>query len=81
MMDYDLELDKVILRIKEKGLKRVCIQLPEGLKPRAKEITDSIRKQTGAEVLIWAGSCFGSCDYPDLSSLEVELLVQWGHSG
>ena len=74
---YNLELSKAIKEIKDNKAKSVCIQLPEGLKPKAKEIADKIEKETNAKVLIWLGSCFGACDTP---KLDVDLLIQWGHS-
>ena len=74
---YNLELEKAIKRIKQEKAKSVCIQLPDGLKPKAKEIADKIEKETDAKVIIWAGSCFGACDVPEL---KVDLLIQWGHS-
>lgn len=76
---YNLELSKAIKEIKKQKAKTVCIQLPDGLKPKAKEIADKIEKETNAKVLIWAGSCFGACDIPDLKD-KVDLLIQWGHS-
>jgi len=80
-MEYDLELKKVAERIKEENSKRVCVQLPDGLKPRAAEIQAYIEKNTGAEVIIWMGSCFGACDVPlQVERLGVDLLIQWGHS-
>ena len=80
-MNYDLELNKVIQEIKKQKAKLVCIQLPDGLKPRAKEIKEEVEKNTEADVIIWAGSCFGGCDIPaGLEKLGVELLIQWGHS-
>lgn len=79
--EYDLEIEKVVARVKAENVKRVCIQLPDGLKPRAKEVADAIEKQTGAEVILWAGSCFGACDLPvEVERLGVDLLIQWGHS-
>ena len=57
-MNLDLELDKVINSIKKNKAKTVCILLPDGLKPKAQEITDELEKKTNAKVLIWAGSCF-----------------------
>ena len=80
-MDYELELDKVVARIKKAGAKRVCIQLPDGLKPKADAIQKELEAKTGCTVLIWAGSCFGACDIPQgLEALKVDLLVQFGHS-
>lgn len=79
--NYNLETDKLISLIKEKGYKKVCLQLPDGLKPHAKEITDKIRTETEAKVIIWAGSNFGACDLPlEIERLGVDLLVPYGHS-
>ena len=81
MAEYDLELDKVVSRIKAEKAKTVCIQLPDGLKPKAKEIADEIEKQTKAKVIVWLGSCFGACDVPEhIEKLGIDLLIQWGHS-
>ncbi len=77
-MKYDLELNKVIKEIKNKKAKTVCIQLPDGLKNKALEITDFIEKNTNSKCLIYLGSCFGACDIPELK--DVDLLIQFGHS-
>ena len=78
---YELELDKLIKRIKEKKHKIVMIQLPDGLKPRAGEIVDTLRRETDAEAIVWMASCYGACDMPyGLESLNVDLFVQWGHN-
>ena len=80
-MNYELELEKVSEKIRQEKAKIVCIQLPDGLRPRAKELADKLEKETGAEIIIWQGSCFGACDLPiGLEKLGVDLLVQWGHS-
>jgi diphthamide biosynthesis enzyme Dph1/Dph2-like protein len=78
---YELELNKVIDRVKQNSYKTVMIQLPDGLKPRAKEIVDTIRNETGAEVIVWMASCYGACDLPfGLDQLKVDLFIQWGHN-
>lgn len=78
-MIKDLELDKAIKHIKEVEAKTVLIQMPEGLKPKGLEIATTLEKETGAEVFIWAGACYGSCDVPpDIKA--VDLLIQFGHS-
>ena len=40
MDNYDIELGKVIERVRKDNAKMVCVQLPDGLKPRAKEIQE-----------------------------------------
>ena len=77
-MKYDLELEKAVKLIKKKKAKTVVIQLPDGLKPEAKEIHNYLGKNTSAKVIIWLGSCYGACDTPDVK--EADLLIQWGHS-
>lgn len=78
---YDLELQKVIDRVQKDNAKLVCVQLPDGLKPRAAEIQEAIEKSTSAKVVIWMGSCYGACDVPlQVERLGVDLLIQWGHS-
>jgi 2-(3-amino-3-carboxypropyl)histidine synthase len=75
-MSYELELDRAVSEIDKAKAKTVLVQLPDGLKPRAKEIKERL-EGTGAEVLIWGGSCYGACDVP---SVDVDILIQFGHS-
>ena len=78
---YNLEINKAIGEIKKQNAKLVCLQLPDGIKPKAEEIQKAIEKETGAQVVIWGGSCYGSCDLPlEVKRLGVDLLVHWGHS-
>ena len=80
-MQYDLELEKAIAKIREEKAGLVCIQLPDGLKRYATEIQQQLERNTNAKIVIWAGSCFGSCDVPlEVERLGVDLLIQWGHS-
>lgn len=76
-MEYDLELDKATKEIKKTKAKTVLVQLPDGLKQFATEITRELQKNTKAKIFIWLGSCYGACDIP---SANVDLLIQFGHS-
>ena len=79
MNNYNLELERVLEKIKESKAKTVCLQLPDGLKPKAKEIVDSIG--SNVRVLIWLGSNFGACDIPlGLERMNVDLVISWGHN-
>lgn len=81
MAEYDLELENVAEKIKKENAKRICIQLPDGLKPKAMEIYEELKKKVSAEIIIWLGSCFGACDVPfDVEKLGVDLIIQFGHS-
>lgn len=75
-LEYDLELEGAIKKIKDSGAKSVCIQLPDGLKTKSQEIYDTLERETDATIFIWMGSNFGACDLPDL---KVDLLIAWGH--
>jgi 2-(3-amino-3-carboxypropyl)histidine synthase len=78
---YDLEVERIIREIKKQKAKTVCLQLPDGLKPKAEELQKTIEDKTGAQVLIWGGSCFGSCDLPlEVDRLGVDLLIHFGHA-
>ena len=78
--EYKLELDRIVNVIKKQRAKLVCIQIPNGLKPKATEIASFIEKKSKATCLIWLGSCFGACDVPNVKHLGVDLLVQFGHT-
>ena len=77
LKDVDLELDRVVKKIKDSNSKLVYIQLPDGLKEFADMIQDKIESETKAKVIIWAGSCFGACDVP---KVDCDMLIQFGHS-
>ncbi len=80
-MKYNLELDRAVKQIKAQNAKLVCVQLPDGLKPEAGQITEALESETGAKVVTWLGSCFGACDIPlYVDALGVDLLIQFGHS-
>lgn len=79
--EYNLELERAAREIKKNKARRVCIQLPDGLKQKAAEIAEYLEEHTKAKIIIWMGSCFGACDTPHgLEKLKIDLLIQWGHS-
>lgn len=78
-LSLDLELGKLFYGIEETGAKTVLVQLPDGLKPKAREIQEEIKKKFPAvKLTFWAGSCYGACDLPNVTGFD--LLVQFGHS-
>lgn len=83
MEGYDLELERLASIIKKDKAKSVLIQLPDGLKPKAKDILAFIKERFGGKVkaIFWAESCFGACDVPlQAKSLGADIIVQFGHS-
>ena|SRR3989344_3274005 len=80
-MKFDFDLNNVVEKIKKEKAKLVCIQLADGLKPKALEIQKYLEENTKSRVLIWLGSCFGACDVPlELKELNIDLLIQFGHN-
>jgi len=82
--DYDLEFEKVASEIKQRGAKKVLIQLGEGLKPRAIDIQQHIAKALGdsCQIYFWLNSCYGKCDIPEIIDSkhnDFDLLIQFGH--
>lgn len=74
--------EKVMLkRLREKGAKTVLVQVPEGLKPRAAGISDSLMKN-GIKSIISIEPCFGACDLRDKEARDLgcEAVLHIGHS-
>ena len=78
---YTFDYDAAEAAIKKQKAKLVLLQLPDGIKPRGKEIQDELQSRTKAEILIWGGSCFGSCDLPlEAKYLGIDLVLHFGHT-
>ncbi|RMF91593.1 MAG: diphthamide biosynthesis enzyme Dph2 [Methanobacteriota archaeon] len=75
-------LERVAELIKEGGYRRVLIQLPEGLKERAAEISERLTGETGCTVIISGDPCYGACDLADseAEALGCSALFHFGHS-
>ncbi len=61
--------------------KKIALQIPEGLKHRAREIIDLLERQ-GNEVYLFIDPCYGACDLRDREAAElgVDLLIHVGHA-
>ncbi len=79
-MELDLQLEKAVSAINRQQAKRVCIQLPDGLKHKAEDIQLELRRKTSAEIFFWFGTCYGACDRPSIDSAGFDLFIQFGHS-
>jgi len=79
---YDLEIERVADEIRARRAARVLIQLPDGLRPNAFEIAESLRKGTGAEIILSGDSCYGACDLASrqAEAIGADLIVHYGHS-
>lgn len=77
-MQFKINISKAIEEIKKIKPKKILVQLPDGLKPESAKIVDELKKHTKAEIYIWAGTCYGSCDIPNLK--DFDLLLHFGHT-
>ncbi len=76
---FNFELDRIVAWITDGGYTSVALQLPEGLKIRATEISDYLTERTGADIMVIGFPCYGACDLFDYHGLT-DALVHFGHS-
>jgi len=80
MLGFDFEEDRIKREIIRLGAKRVLLQMPQGLKPQATVIAQSV-EASGAIAIISVDPCYGACDIAlsESQELETELIVHFGH--
>ena len=76
---FDFELETISRWISDGGYSSVALQMPEGLKIRAPEISEFLEKTTGVSVVIVGRPCYGACDLFDYHGWA-DALVHFGHS-
>ena len=76
-----IDTGKIKEAIKKHKAKKVAIQIPEGLKVRALEISDSV-EALGVKAVLVADPCFGACDIPDylMKELGCDMIIHFAHS-
>ena len=76
-----MEFEEAIEKMKSKGVKRVLIQLPEGLKTKSLEIADLLEKN-GIEAVISLETTYGACDLRDDEALRLkcDAILHIGHN-
>lgn len=77
---FDLRLEYIAAWIRNGGYASVALQLPEGLKIRATEITDFLIEQTGSDIIVLGDPCYGACDICVNFKDIADALVHFGHS-
>ena len=76
---FDFELETISRWINDGGFASVALQMPEGLKIRAPEISEFIERETGAIPVIVGRPCYGACDLFDYHGWT-DALIHFGHS-
>ena len=74
-------MQSLIDQIKKKKAKKIMVQVPEGLKMKAVNLIEDLRKE-GIEAFLSADPCYGACDLRDVEAkkMECDLLVHIGHN-
>ena len=81
MLGFDFEEERIKQEITKLSVKRVLLQLPEGLKPEGPRLA-KIVEESGALPIISADPCYGACDIAvnEAENLGVDLIVHFGHA-
>ncbi|HNU36166.1 MAG TPA: diphthamide biosynthesis enzyme Dph2 [Methanomassiliicoccales archaeon] len=74
----DLQIERAVSEVRSRKAKLVGLQMPEGLKTRARDLADHLEEATGCQVIILGDPCYGACDLRSLKGLD--LLVHVGHA-
>src|SRR3989344_2606696 len=80
-MTLNFEKEKLIEELKARKPKKVLIQLAEGIKQDASEISNWI-EGLGIECIFSGETCWGACSVAvqEAQALGVDLLVHFGHA-
>jgi len=80
-MTLDFEIPKLVRELKKRKPKKVLVQLPEGIKQNAIEISKVI-ENLGIEVIFSGETSWGGCSIAiqEAEALNVDLIVHFGHA-
>ncbi len=81
-LDYDFQIDSVSRWVKEKGFKKVVLQLPPALQRCAAYIVSSLAEQIkDVEFIVSANPSYGACLVDEATALAVgaEAIIHFGH--
>jgi 2-(3-amino-3-carboxypropyl)histidine synthase len=80
-MVLNFEKEKLIEELKKRKPKKVLVQLAEGIKQNAPEISDWI-EELGIEVIFSGETCWGGCSVAvqEAQAFGVDLIVHFGHA-
>ena len=78
---FELEEKRLKEEIQKRGVKRVLVQLPEGLRPDGPRLA-TVVEDAGATAIVSGDPCYGACDLPiyEAQALAVDLIVHYGHT-
>jgi len=65
--------------LKKKGVRRISLQFPEGLKRQSAKVTADL-KNAGFDVIVSGDPCYGACDLALDTLRFADALVHFGHA-
>ena len=73
--------EDLIKQMKEKSVKKIFVQVPEGLKTKIQEIADYLEKE-GVQVILSCEPMWGACDirFHEAGDLGCDGIINIGHS-
>jgi 2-(3-amino-3-carboxypropyl)histidine synthase len=74
-----INFEELINELKERGAKRVGVQLPDGLKFKSHEIIKRV-EDDGFQVILSGSGSYGACDIDTSLLNEVDILIHFGHT-
>ena len=71
----------LIKKLKKRGVHKVALQFPEGLKRQAGSVSSDL-KTAGFDVIISGDPCYGACDLAldTVTEGKADVLVHFGHA-
>ncbi|MES1917482.1 MAG: hypothetical protein MHM6MM_009199 [Cercozoa sp. M6MM] len=80
--NYNFEVHKTLWRLRERGARRVALQMPEGLLMFACMLSDIIERFGNVECVIMGDVTYGACCVGDhtAAALGCDFTVHYGHS-
>lgn len=80
-MAFDFEKEKLVAKLKKRKPKKVLVQLAEGIKQNALEISEII-EGLGIECIFSGETCWGGCSVAvrEAKELGADLIVHIGHA-
>ncbi|HYB59461.1 MAG TPA: diphthamide biosynthesis enzyme Dph2 [Candidatus Acidoferrales bacterium] len=74
----DFEVEHIVKLVREREVRVLQLQFPEGLKRYGPQIAKRIADETKASVLLSGNPCYGACDLD--RDTTANLLVHFGHA-
>jgi 2-(3-amino-3-carboxypropyl)histidine synthase len=82
-MALDFEKERLVSELKKRKPKKILVQLAEGIKQNAPEISELIEQSLpGAECIFSGETCWGACSVAvqEAQALGADLIVHFGHA-